>query len=44
MIDTRGPALAAVEKFLENFANANTRNQRRTYLREYIAYLAASRQ
>lgn len=35
-------ALAAIEQFLATFAKDGTRSQRRTYLREYVAYLSAA--
>lgn len=35
-------ALAAIEQFLTTFAKDGTRSQRRTYMGEYVAYLAAS--
>lgn len=43
MSTSAGAARAAIEQFLETFDKASTRNQRRTYLLEYLAYLGVYR-
>ncbi len=42
MTSIRREAPAAIEQFLATFAKGGTRGQRRTYMREYVAYLSAA--